>query len=170
MLEFNDDKCYEKLYFDYVDNIKIIYSIPESIDNITKTFFPNCSIISEEKVFIEKKIYENLTTCVYLNFNLNRFSLTIFENKQLKLQNSFNYKKAEDVLYYVLFCMEQLNLSTIKTPVVLFGNIDYNDKIYELMFNYIKDISFGDIDKNLGLNLKKDRHKYFSLLSQILCV
>ena len=66
--------------------------------------------------------------------------------------------------------MQQLNLSTIKTPVVLFGNIDYNDKIYELMFNYIKDISFGDIDKNLRLNLKKDRHKYFSLVSQILCV
>ena len=117
-----------------------------------------------------KKIFADLSTCVYINFNLNSFSLTIFENKELKLQNSFNYKSAEDVLYYVLFCMEQLNLSTIKTPVVLFGNIDYNDKIYELMFNYIKDISFGDIDKNIRLNLKKDRHKYFSLVSQILCV
>ena len=170
LLEFNDDKCYEKIYFDNIDNIKIIYSIPETVDNITKTFFPTCKIMSEEKIFLEKKIYADLSTCVYINFNLNSFSLTIFENKELKLQNSFNYKGAEDVLYYVLFCMEQLNLSAIKTPVVLFGNIDYNDKIYELMFNYIKDISFGDIDKNLRLNLKKDRHKYFSLVSQILCV
>ena len=170
LLEFNDDKCYEKIYSDNIDNIKIIYSIPETVDNITKTFFPTCKIMSEEKIFLEKKIYADLSTCVYINFNLNSFSLTIFENKELKLQNSFNYKGAEDVLYYVLFCMEQLNLSAIKTPVVLFGNIDYNDKIYELMFNYIKDISFGDIDKNLRLNLKKDRHKYFSLLSQILCV
>lgn len=169
LLEFND-KCYEKIYFDNIDNIKIIYSIPEKIDNITKTFFPTCKIMSEEKIFLEKKIYTDLSTCVYINLNLNSFSLTVFENKELTLQNSFNYKSAEDVLYYLLFCMEQLNLSTIKTPVVLFGNIDYNDKIYELMFNYIRNISFGDIDKNLRLNLKKDRHKYFSLVSQILCV
>jgi len=169
LLEFND-KCYEKIYFDNIDNIKIIYSVPEKIDNITKTFFPTCKIMSEEKIFLEKKIYTDLSTCVYINLNLNSFSLTVFKNKELTLQNSFNYKGAEDVLYYLLFCMEQLNLSTIKTPVVLFGNIDYNDKIYELMFNYIRDISFGDIDKNLRLNLKKDRHKYFSLVSQILCV
>ncbi len=169
LLEFND-KCYEKIYFDNIDNIKIIYSIPEKIDNITKTFFPTCKIMSEEKIFLEKKIYTDLSTCVYINLNLNSFSLTVFENKKLTLQNSFNYKGAEDVLYYLLFCMEQLNLSTIKTPVVLFGNIDYNDKTYELIFNYIKDISFGDIDKSLRLNLKKDRHKYFSLVSQVLCV
>jgi len=170
LLEFNDDKCYKKLYFDNVDNIKVIYSIPETIDNITKTFFPNCNIMSEEKILIEKRNYQNLSTCVYVNFNLNRFSLTIFENKQLKLQNSFNYKEAEDVLYYILFCLEQLNLSTITTPLILLGNIDYSDKKYELLYNYIKDIKFGDIDKNLRLNLNENRHKYFSLLSQILCV
>jgi len=94
LLEFNDDKCYEKIYFDIIDNIKIIYSIPETVDNITKTFFPTCKTMSEEKIFLEKKIYRDLSTCVYINFNLNSFSLTIFENKKLKLQNSFNYKDA----------------------------------------------------------------------------
>ena len=65
LLEFNDDKCYEKIYFDIIDNIKIIYSIPETVDNITKTFFRLARQCQKKKYFLKKKYMRFINVCLY---------------------------------------------------------------------------------------------------------
>jgi hypothetical protein len=68
--------------------------------------------------------------------------------------------------------MEQLRLSTEKTELVLFGHILKFDDLYQLLFDYVRHISFGKRPNNLQyaneLGSIKE-HQYFCLFSQLLC-
>ena len=77
----------------------------------------------------------------YVHVDGQQMDITVITQKKLLLHNSFTYTTKEDFMYYLLFTMEQLQLDTESTRLKLFGNIEEDDHIYKLCYNYIKDIS-----------------------------
>ena len=93
--------------------------------------------------------------------------------KKLLFQNKFSIISEIDVLYYTLFLYEQLKLDTEKTELYLFGNIEKEDRIYSVLYDYIRNIQFGELSDNLTFSKELDdisKHQYFVLFSQLLCV
>ena len=73
---------------------------------------------------------------IYLNVNQQQFDICVVKNKKLLLFNSFIKSNNEDVLYYLLFCMEQLELSTEKIPVKILSTVP--DDLFNLLYTYIR--------------------------------
>ena len=82
------------------------------------------------------------------------------------------FSTKEDLLYYTLFSFEQLKLSADNIAVELFGEICKDDENYRILYDYIRNITFGkspqgvifpDEFRNLG------EHQYYGLFSQVLC-
>ncbi|MBC7000080.1 DUF3822 family protein [Cytophaga sp. FL35] len=71
----------------------------------------------------------------------NQMDVTILDQKQLVLFNSFTFHTKEDFLYYLLFTLEQLKLSTETIPLKLFGAVEEDDELYKLCYIYVKNIS-----------------------------
>lgn len=71
----------------------------------------------------------------------NQMDVTILDQKQLVLFNSFTFHTKEDFLYYLLFTLEQLKLSTETIPLKLFGDVEEDDELYKLCYKYVKNIS-----------------------------
>ncbi len=71
------------------------------------------------------------------------FEMVVSKGKELLLFNAFEYQSNEDILYYLLFCMEQLNLSPNEIPVILLNQID--STLFELLYTYIRHVNKSNI-------------------------
>lgn len=116
----------------------------------------------------------SLKNCdLLLNFNHGMFELAAKQNNKLLYYNVFSYETTEDVLYYLLFMMEQYNLNPLTCNLVLAGQMDVESELFKSIKKYIKQVSFVVSDKSFSadfLNLKIPQHYFFTLLNQHLCV
>ena len=155
-------------------NAYLIYSVPESILTIVSNFFPKAKYKAQESILIQH--YSQINTKkknAYLYLNEQKVSITIFNGDKIIFNNSFKYTSKEDLLYYVLFTFEQLNLSNDNIDVTVFGAIEDTDEYFSLMHEYIRNIKLGKRPHQFTFpaefNTLAD-HKYFGLFTQILCV
>ena len=152
----------------------LIYSVPESILTIVSNFFPDAKYKAQDSILIEQYSQlnnEKKNTYIYLNEQ--KVSVTIFNGDKMIFNNSFKFTSKEDLLYYVLFSFEQLNISPDTINVTVFGNIEGTDESFSLMYEYIRNIKLGKRPHQFTFptefNTLPD-HKYFGLFTQILCV
>ena len=169
--EIYDDILTDKLQ--HIDAVNI-YSAPTILTELIQKYFPSTQIKSSSSIWIDQLLAQNKEDeKVYAVISDNLLELFVIKNGKLELHNNFVTGSKEDVLYYLLFVMEQLGLSTEKTELVLFGHILKSDELYQLLFNYVRYISFGKRPNNLQYANELEsiqKHKYFCLFSQLLCV
>ncbi|WP_010182739.1 DUF3822 family protein [Aquimarina agarilytica] len=94
---------------------------------------------------LEKEKY-SLTKKVSIFVAPNQFDLICCKGTDLLLFNSFKYTTNEDVLYYLLFCLEQLDLSPNQIEVELINTISTD--LFDLLYTYIRNISQPKIEEN----------------------
>ena len=105
------------------------------------------SIILEQVKLNEKN---SINPSLYLNININHIELTYFKENKLVFYNTFEFVSKEDVIYYILFTIDQLKLNPEETPLVISGNISKDDENYKIIYKYIRHISIfnSKIDNN----------------------
>ena len=103
------------------------------------------------KLLIENVLNNNRNTeKVFVYVSNGIFEVIITKDKELLLFNTFTYKTNEDVLYYILFCMEQLSLSPNETEVILLSLID--EDLYTLIYTYIRNVTKSNEKTDLILH------------------
>lgn len=154
----------------------LVYSINENLENSIHQILPSIKEKNSTNIAICQilKQYSHLKKKTsYLFINIHNIEIIVIENGKLIFQNSFKVSKNTDVLYFTLFCLDQLNIDPNKNEVFLFGEIEKGDENYSLLYEYIRNIKFGEISSSLSFNEslnKVSNHKYFTLFSQLLCV
>lgn len=137
--------------FDKIQNFEInnVYIPFININNFLLDRYKSFEYKNSNSILVSK-LLENVSneagTVLFVNFQESNFELVILSNQKLLLYNSFEYKTKEDFVYYLLFTIEQLNLSPETAKVILLGNINENDPCYTFAYNYIRDISFLKTD------------------------
>jgi len=151
-----------------------IYSLPTNLLNLIHKSFPNTQIRCNSSIFIEQLLLQNksVEAKVYASVKNNILEVGVIEENKLELHNSFSIDTKEDMLYFLLFSMEQLGLSPEKTELVLLDDILKSDEKYNLLYQYVRNISFGNRPENLNFSKELESikpHQYFCLFSQLLC-
>ncbi len=85
---------------------------------------------------------------IFLHLQQNHFDCIIIKDGKLLLCNTFTYKTPADFIYYTLFCLEQLKLNPETVTVLLCGDIERNDDLYNIAYTYIRNLEFVDTGKN----------------------
>ena len=80
---------------------------------------------------------------IFLHMKEKIFDILIYDGKQILYFNSFNWMVAEDVVYFLIFVLEQLSINPEQASVVLLGNIDRGSNLFELIYRYVKNMEFG---------------------------
>lgn len=60
----------------------------------------------------------------------------------MQLYNQFNFETKEDVLYYILFTLEQLKINVEEVKLHLFGQLHQEHEIFKLCETYIKNVHY----------------------------
>lgn len=79
---------------------------------------------------------------IYLNINLQNFELVALKDKKLQLYNSFEYTTKEDVIYFLLFTIEQLHYNPETVKLKLMGTIEKDDDMYALIYTFVRFVEF----------------------------
>jgi len=176
ILAFNHE-IYEDILTDKMHQIDAmnIYSVPTELLNLINKSFPNTQIKCNSSILIDQLLLQNEKTektIVYASIAKDLLEVCVLCENKLEFHNSFTADTKEDLLYFLLFSMEQLGLSAEKTELVLLDDILKSDEQYNLLYQYVRNISFGKRPKNLNFTKELESiksHQYFCLFSQLLC-
>ena len=84
----------------------------------------------------------------------------------------FNFSNNEDILYYLLFTMEQFELNPLHAKLVIAAQIPASNELITSIKKYVKHVSFCVHNNSLNLTgdlLQLPQHYYFTLLNQHSC-
>ena len=98
--------------------------------------------------------------------------LELVEKDELIFNNAFDFVTKEDLLYFTLFAFEQLKIDTESVEVKVYGSISEEDENYKILYDYIRNIEFGNRPNELEFTSEFDtiqEHQYFGLFCQLLC-
>ena len=99
--------------------------------------YKHFSSVLLENLLANEKNSEELK--MYVHVANKHFEIIVIESGKLLLYNSFELQTKEDLIYYILFITEQLNLNPETFKLILLGTIQKND---DLIYNSITIIIF----------------------------
>jgi hypothetical protein len=102
---------------------------------------------------------------MFVHMGSEHFEIIIVQNQHLLLFNSFDYKTPEDLIYYLLFTAEQLNMNPESFNLEFLGIIDEESPFFKIAYKYIRNVSLfdvSDLQKNNSFS-KADNLKHFIL-------
>lgn len=164
----------KRAFTHHVKGIEFCFSIQQDLVSYIEKVFPNASIRHCGAVNIQLLFDQHsLKACqLFLTINDGFIELAEKETNQLLFYNVFSYENNEDVLYYLLFVMEQFNLNPLHINLAIACQKDSSNELIKSIKKYIKHVSFCVNDSSIKLNgefATLPQHYYFTLLNQHLC-
>jgi len=164
----NDLIAYDEIPNQDIVNVYIPYT---NINNYIFELFGEFEFKHSGTVLIQSLMSQNRPTAepvCYVQVSEREMEMMVVSEKQLIFYNQFEYATKEDFLYYLLFSLEQTQMSTEKIQLKLFGAIEEGDPIFELCHTYIKNVSVC-IPNSTSIPLEnfEDESIDFSILSSL---
>lgn len=158
----------------HLNQLDFFYGVDTELATSIERLFPNVSIRHAGAVNINLLFsHHSLSQAnIFLNVSEAYIELAAKENKSLLFYNVFSYSNNEDILYYLLFMMEQFNLSPLQARLAIAGERAVQDELCVSIKKYIRSVSFCVHDKSIHLGEALGSlpdHYYFTLLNQHLC-
>jgi len=149
--------------------------IPGYIKQNCETIFAganlHCAASVMAKGILRKQPTTNLRQ-VFINLQSRYFELVVIQGSNLLYLNTFKYAEPSDVLYFVVFVLEQLGLTPTDETITLLGDFSESTailsqlKLYCASLVYIEkpnELEYGEVLVGTAF------HKYFTLLNIPLC-
>ena len=149
--------------------------IPRYITEFCTRMFPGALLRNAAAVFVKgilRKHSRIIARQVFINIYPGFFEITVIQGLRLVYLNAFRYSAPSDVLYYVIFVLEQLGFIPSEENVTIMGDISGNSNIYSQLQMYCESIRF--IEKPDGLEYSEifeeiPMHNHFILLNIPVC-
>jgi hypothetical protein len=109
---------------------------------------------------------------VFANIRQNSFDIIVLKDGKLRYCNSFSWKVNEDLVYYLIFVLDQLALNPENVPVFLLGSVEPASPLFELLHRYIRHVEFIDNPQvpKAGLAIpQSSEYNFYDLLNPGLC-
>lgn len=155
-------------------NLSFCFTIEMELINYFEKTFPNVSIrhLGAVSIGLFFSQHSLLNSNVYLNIGDGYIELAAKEKNELIFYNVFSFENNEDILYYLLFTLEQFNLDPLHVKLSVAAQRSLSDELIKSIKKYMKHVYFCVCDPSVKLNsdlADLPQHFYFTLLNQHLC-
>ena len=152
-----------------------IYSFPASLNDAIQHVFTNPVVHHHSTVLLQGihlyvKKYNEKT--LFLNVRNQYIDIIVTEGKQLVFINAFQYKTIDDLVYYVMFVCDRLQLNPETISTSLLGQVEKESAIFHMLYKYIRNIRFASRPDFIEYSYVFEdipAHFYFNLFSLALC-
>ncbi|WP_337042416.1 DUF3822 family protein [Emticicia sp. 17c] len=160
---------YEQV-FDYKHShfgVVNVFSIEKDLIAWIKEMYPAKKItpVPVISTLIEGIVKDKTNKGLHLYFEENYVSLIYFQDDKLSFCNRFQYRTASDMVYHVLFIMNELGLET-EMPVIFYGEITIFSEGYILLNKTLKNIQFAQNPTKIKFSQyfeQMPEHRYYTL-------
>lgn len=149
--------------------------VPRYIREYCDVLFPGSKLRVAPAVFVKgviRKHSQLIARQVFLNIHKGYFEITVIQGLRLLYLNSFKFSDTSDILYYVIFVLEQLGFVPSEQEIILMGDISEASAITTQLKMYCGSLRFADSPDGLefgGLFTGISMHQHFTLLNIPLC-
>ena len=149
-------------------NLYNIYRLPSNLHSAISWKFLSAKSWNINSVLLKDHSSKNEETMI-IDFKTDEFSLVVLKDNKLLHAKTFLYTSPEDVLYYLLKCCQQLNLSQQTVKLSLSGLIEKDSTIYRELYKYFINLEFETLsaDVKLAEALTVHPEHYFSSISKL---
>ncbi|MFT4801730.1 MAG: hypothetical protein ACI93N_001505 [Flavobacteriaceae bacterium] len=143
-------------------NITVVYIPFININNYLFDRFGNFSYYHSSTLLIEHLLNKEKSYTlpkVYINVTNNIFDFIAVKNGKLIICNSYEFTTPEDFIYFILFCLEQLKMNPDTVDLYISGSIEKEEATYKILYNYIRNITFYNVEEKLILTEKESLHQ-----------
>lgn len=154
-----------------------VFAAPTELVTFFNRAYPGTTLhfLHQESLLIEGiNKYQDYSFNKNMALVLEEAAINIFvhEEQQLLYANRFEVTAPEKMMRYVMTVMHELQLDQYDTRTIVWGDIDANSPAFEVLQNYIFNISFGGKLPIIHYGYVFDEiedHQYFDLFSINLC-
>ncbi len=114
---------------------------------------------------------EQLKENILLSVHSTHIEVVVKQDQKLLLANQYSIKTQEDILYYVLFILEQYHLNPLTATITIVGNIDTNSNLIISLKKYVKHIRLAHGYKSIDWSgiTGAPQHFNYTLLNRLFC-
>jgi len=158
--------AYDELNTNDIVSVYIPYT---NVNNYVFDHFGSFTYKHQSTVLIEnleKMVKHDSEASVFIHFNTDSIDVIVFKSGKLELYNSFEVFTKEDVIYYILFIFEQLQLNPETIKVNLIGEIKIDDDNYQIIYKYIRFVSIYNPEYSFNYEAKPlHLQQYYTILN-----
>jgi hypothetical protein len=155
-------------------NLKFCFSVNSELIHFLEKLFPNLILLHNginaiNSLFEHHAVKHNN---LFLIAHHQHIEICAKNNQELLFYNIFSYLQSEDILYYLLFLLEQFKLNPLHTRLSIAGELEADSTIIKEVKKYIRHVELCSLHPQLKLmgELEKiPQHFFHTLLHQHLC-
>jgi hypothetical protein len=166
-----------KILTDKIDAISsiIVFPVPQFLYYFLRTQFAEATIMHTITPMVDCLLYKregkNIDNVVNVVFTSQGVTILASENNRLKLCNEFRSQIATDMVYTVLYALEQLKMNNTKTKIIISGDVDVDDNRVKLLTRFAHNVNVALRPQffNYDIPLSNKEHKFTTLYMMSLC-
>lgn len=149
--------------------------VPAYIRENCMGLFPEAVQRCGPAVFVKgvmRKHSQLIARQVFINIRREYFEISVIQGVRLLYLNTFRYSTPSDVLYYVIFVLEQLGFIPSEQDVTMMGEVVPGSTIAEELKMYCGSLHFAECPDGISYSEAFSdvaMHQYFTLLNIPLC-
>ncbi len=122
-----------------------VYSSNRELCNWLSDIYPLVEMNFKHKTsqLIDFGVFTSKAQTAFLHFGNQYFTMVITANGTLKFCNRFAYKTSQDLVYYVLFAMNELEIEPHEIILRLQGNIVESSEDFKLLKQYLPNVKIN---------------------------
>ena len=151
-------------------NLHTVFSLPQSLEKVVNEIWPNSTKLQQSSSLFE--LANNVAgDSIIIDFTVGSFQFLYLKEGKLVFTQSYQFEDIEELTYYLLLIVNQLNIDVQQTAVKTVGIIHEDDAKWNLLAQYFNKVDLLEIDLNLDTNILDDMpsHYYTSLLALQQC-
>ncbi len=140
----------EKLQENFISNLNAykLFAIPECILSLINDRLPEAQIIHQSVPIINRALTIKSKHTFIININKDFFDFHILDQQKLILDNSFKYKTKADILYYILYTIEQLGFNPKEVSLLVFSSLEDINETINFLNQYFANINSPELPKH----------------------
>lgn len=153
----------------------IAIAIPKYIREYCRTLFPGAVMRVAPAVFVKgvfRKHSDLIVRQIFLNVFNGYFEMCVIQGSRLLYLNAFRYSAPSDVLYFVIFVLEQLGFVPSEENITLMGDISDSEIVFNQLKMYCASLRYAKHPDGVEYSetfADIHIHNYFTLLNIPLC-
>jgi|SRR5690606_29525000 len=124
-----------------------VYGTSSGLIKKLKEMFGKVRFFHSGEVFLHA-IEKTISPTVHLNLNHHNLEILVTADGKLQFYNLFETLSGEDVLFFALFVMEQLELDTNKVELKTYGELMPQTKVFQILRKYVRFVSMASKDED----------------------
>jgi hypothetical protein len=162
-------------YIHASQEVASVFAAENALTDWFRSTYPAGTLLHQTSAMLEGLVHQSEATAArrfYLSIGHHELTIIVIRDKKPEFCNVFAFSSPEDLIYYTILVMQELQLNPDQDPVVVWGDLMHDSELFTVLRKYIRHIKFGNRPFDLHYSYRLNElfeYRFFELYSLHLC-